>query len=68
MGERDEFISGVFSCMQHLALTCGEPQLAAELAKEHGIDIEMALKESKRSGFEVRKMNRFIRDELAPVR
>lgn len=62
--ERDQFLSGVFSAMQYLVLSRGEGQLAAELAKENGIRQAWALKESTRTGFRVREMNRFIRQEL----
>ncbi len=65
---RDRFLSGVFSAMQYLVVDVDQPQLAKELAEIHGIDRSLALKESRLTGFEVRKMNRFIRQELAQRR
>lgn len=60
----DEFLSGVFSAMQYLVLTADEPTLAANIAREHGIEQAWALRQSRLTGFEVRRMNRFIREEL----
>lgn len=61
----EEFLSGVFSAMQHLVLFQGANSLAADIAKEHGIHRAWALKESKLTGFRVREMNKFIRSELS---
>ncbi len=61
----DEFLSGVFSAIQFMVLDAGNPTYAAQIAKEHGIDRAWALKEVKRTGYEVRKMNKFIREELS---
>jgi hypothetical protein len=61
---RDEFLSGVFSAMQHLVLVRDDPQMAAEIANSHGIKRDWALRESKLTGFRVREMNRFIMENL----
>lgn len=63
-GDGDRFLSGVFSAMQHLVLFAGENTLAADIAKESGIKRAWALAESKLTGYEVRRMNAFIREEL----
>lgn len=60
----DDYSRGVFSAMQYLVVFRDEPQLAMEIAKENGIRQAEALKLSKESGFEVRRMNRFIREEV----
>ena len=65
-GSKAEFMQGVFWSMQYLVLTRGENQLARELANESGLHQEEALQLSKLTGFQVRTMNRFIRDELRP--
>lgn len=62
---KDDFLSGVFSAMQYLVLFRDEPSLAAEVAREHGIKVDWAIKESKRTGFRVRDMNKFIREKIA---
>jgi hypothetical protein len=63
---RDEFLSGVFSVMQHLVLIRDEPGLAVEIANMNSIKRDWALRESRLTGFRVREMNRFIREELRP--
>lgn len=60
----DRFLSGVFLAMQHLVLLSDHPTFAAEIAKSCGIKREWALAESKRTGYEVRRMNKFIKEEL----
>lgn len=60
----DGFDAGVFFAMQHLVLEHDQPSLAKDIAKAAAIKKEWALKESKRSGYRVRRMNRFIREEL----
>jgi hypothetical protein len=62
--DTDIFLSGVFSAMQHLVVCRDDPQVAAEIAKSSGIKRDWALRESKRTGFAVREMNRFIRSHL----
>lgn len=59
------FTAGVFSACQTLAIIRGEPTYAKDILKEHGIKRDEALRLSRMSGFSVRKMNRFIREELA---
>lgn len=61
----DQFTCGVFSVMQELVLVYHEPTLAKEIAKSHGINKAEALKLAKHSGYCVREMNKFIREELA---
>jgi hypothetical protein len=58
------FHSGVFSAMQYLVLISDQPTMAKEIAIEHGITKSWALSESKRARWEVRKMNKFIREYL----
>lgn len=60
----NKFIQGVFAAMEYLVLARGEDSLAKELADQNGIDQELALKLSKQSGYDVRKMSLFIRREL----
>lgn len=61
----DRFLSGVFCAMQHLVLFSDQPSLAAEIARAYGIKQKWALRESRRTGFQVRRMNRFIRESIA---
>ena len=58
------FNSGVFYAMQYLVLEQDQPTFAAEIARESGMTKEFALKESKKTGYQVREMNKFIRKEL----
>jgi hypothetical protein len=62
--ESNHFLAGVFCAMQQLVITHDQPTFAKEIAEEVGMTREWALEESKRTGFEVRKMNKFIREEL----
>jgi hypothetical protein len=59
-----DFERGVFSAMQYLVVTRHEPTLAKEIAREHGIKHDFAMKLSKETGIFVREMNKFIREEL----
>jgi len=58
------FLCGVFFAMQYLALNRGEPTAAKELALENSMTKKWALAESRRTGYRVREMNKFIREEL----
>ena len=58
------FNSGVFYTMQYLVLDIDEPNIAKELGKNAGITKKWALEESKKTGYRVRKMNKFIREEF----
>lgn len=62
--EEDGFLSGVFSTIQYLVVVRDVPQLAKEIAEDNGINRDLALKESRRTGFRMREMNRWIREEL----
>lgn len=62
--ESQWFDCGVFSAIQHLVLEHDQPSMAADIAKQHGIEREWALRESRRTGYEVRRMNKWIREEL----
>lgn len=60
----DDFMAGLFAAMQHLVLELDQPSMAADLAREYDLTQAWALAESRRTGYQVRRMNRFIRREL----
>ena len=62
--ETNQFLSGVFYAMQYLVLEYDQPSMAAEIYKASGMTKGWTLKESKKTGYQVRKMNKFIREEL----
>jgi hypothetical protein len=62
--DADRFLSGVFHAMEYLVITRDEPTLAKELANNCSIKQAWGLAEVKRTGYEVRRMNKFIREEL----
>lgn len=54
----------IFSVIEHIVIEHDEPVIAKEIAELHGITKSLALKQTKVTGYEVRRMNKFIRGNL----
>lgn len=65
MNPSNEFINGIWFCVQNLVIVRDLPIIAAEIIKESGLSTDDCIKAQKRSGSFNEQMGAFIEIELS---